>query len=121
MTTNVYASAATAVRGFKRANQALAEGLSNAEIRDRFIVASDDGFTIVIPVMKKKTAILKGVQLRRRSVEPEGATNAVREFFAQYVEEHPTATRKDCIAAAVRDGFAYFTARTQYQKFHAGH
>lgn len=120
MTKQVYTTAATAVRGFRRAHAALAEGLSTSEIRARFIVAGEDGFTIEIPA-KKKTQTLKGVPVLRRSVEPQGATNAVREFFAQYVEEHPTATRKACIAAAVEEGFAYFTARTQYQRFHAGH
>lgn len=120
MTTQVYTTAANAVRGFKRAHAALAEGLSTSEIRARFIVAGEDGFTIEIPA-KKKTQTLKGVPVLRRSDEPQGATHAVREFFAQYVEEHPKATRKACIAAAVDNGFAYFTARTQYQRFHAGH
>lgn len=115
-----YSTAATAVRGFKRANPALAEGLTTSEIRARFVQEDDGGFIIVMPT-KKKTQTLKGVPVRRRSVEPQGATNAVRDFFADYVEEHPKATRKDCIAAAVADGFAYFTARTQYQRFHAGH
>jgi hypothetical protein len=121
MTTQVYSTAATAVRGFKRANADLAQGLSTTEIRARFIQEQDGSFVIVMPTKKAKTQTLKGVPVRRRSVEPDGATHAVRAFFAEFVIENPKATRKDCIAAAVSDGFAYFTARTQYQKFHAGH
>lgn len=125
--TTTYTSKANAIRGFKRANQALAEGLDNATILERFIVEADGIFTIqldkVAPVTIK-TRIYKGVKLLRRSVEPEGITSAVHDMFDEYQAEAEeagrTLKRKDFIAKAVRDGVAYYTARTQYQKWLRG-
>lgn len=122
-----YSSKSTAIRGFRRAHQALADGLDNATILERFIVEADGAFSIqldkVAPVVVK-TRILKGVALRRRSVEPIGITSAVHEMFDEYQAEAEERgielKRKDFIAKAVRDGVAYYTARTQYQKWLRG-
>jgi murein DD-endopeptidase MepM/ murein hydrolase activator NlpD len=127
-TPTTYSSKSTAVRGFKRAQQVLAEGLDSAAIADRYIVANEDGtFSIKLDKVeapKKVTRIYKGVQLRRRSDEPEGITSAVHDMFDEYQAEAEdrgvTLKRKDYIAKAVRDGVAYYTARTQYQKWLRG-
>jgi hypothetical protein len=132
-TSSTYASKSTAVRGFRRTQQALADGLSNAEIAEKFLryVATGDGtqhegqsgwaWAIVLPADIKRVYVLKGVQLRRRSEEPEGVTSAVHGMFDEYEaeEKNMILKRKDAIARAVREGVAYYTARTQYQKWHS--
>lgn len=121
-----YSSKSTAIRGFRRLHQVLAEGLSNQQIAEQFIRTDAEGkFTIELPAtVTVKTRIYKGVQLRRRSLEPEGITSAVHEMFDEYQAEAEeagrTLKRKDYIAKAVRDGVAYYTARTQYQKWLRG-
>lgn len=121
--TTTYTTKQNAIRGFKRANQALADGLTSADILEKFIVTAEDGtFSWAIPAeVKPKTRIYKGVQLRRRSIDPVGITTMVHEMFAEYEAEAEecgrTLKRKDYIAKAVRDGVAYYTARTQYQKY----
>jgi len=128
MTNQSYTIKATAIRGFRRAQQRLAEGLDSAQIFDRYIVANEDGtFSIKLdkvaaPVVKSR--IYKGVALRRRSEEPEGITSLVHDMFSEYEAEAEergvTLKRKDFIAKTVRDGVAYYTARTQYQKWLRG-
>jgi hypothetical protein len=120
-----YTTKQNAIRGFKRANQALADKLDNAAILATYIVENEDGsFGWAIPADVKRTFIYKGVQLRRRSLEPEGITSMVHDMFAEYEAEAEekgiTLKRKDFIAKAVRDGVAYYTARTQYQKYLRG-
>lgn len=126
MTDQTYTSKANAIRGFKRTEQLLADGLDNAAISERFIVQLESGaWAIRVPAeVTAKTRIYKGVQLRRRSVDPIGITAEVHNMFADYEAEAEdrgvTLKRKDYIAKAVRDGVAYYTARTQYQKYLRG-
>ena len=49
-----------------------------------------------------------------------GTTSAIDKpvaFVHQFLTEHPTLTRKEAIAALVKYGVNYSTARTQYQKW----
>lgn len=129
----VYSNKSNAIRGFKSLYPELAAGLDNKQIAEKYIVESvsietlkTDGYAVVIPADVKvvKRHIYKSVQFRRRSVEPEGITNAVHSMFDDYQAEAEDAgkqlTRKQFIARAVRDGVAYYTARTQYQKWLRG-
>jgi hypothetical protein len=104
MTTKTYSSKSNALRALKTNHPELVAGLDNATLAERHIY--------------------KGVQFRRRSVEPEGITSMVHEMFDEYQAEAEEAgkelTRKQMIARAVRDGVAYYTARTQYQKWSKG-
>jgi hypothetical protein len=138
MTTAIksYSSKSNALRALKTLHPELVGELTNQELTDRYLAkATDDSghYAIVIPpeVRVVKRHIYKGVQFRRRSVEPEGITSAVHDMFDEYEAEHeakadetgkdlPPLTRKQMIARAVRDGVAYYTARTQYQKWQAG-
>jgi hypothetical protein len=87
-----YSSKSNAIRALKTQHPELCEGKTNQELADAFLAQSqtDKSFAIVIPsdVKVVKRHIYKGVQFRRRSVEPEGV--------------------------------AYYTARTQYQKWLRG-
>jgi hypothetical protein len=127
MTTKTYSSKSNALRALKTNHPELVAGLDNATLAERFLTqAEDKTFAIVIPADVKvvKRHIYKGVQFRRRSVEPEGITSMVHEMFDEYQAEAEEAgkelTRKQMIARAVRDGVAYYTARTQYQKWSKG-
>jgi len=132
----VYSTKANALRGFRRTEQALADGKDNATITEmylRYVAVGDGtkypgpaghGWIIEIPADAKKRYIYKGVPLRRRSEEPEGITSAVHDMFDEFRDEAEergvTLKRKDFIAKAVKAGVAYYTARTQYQKWSKG-
>ncbi len=143
MTTKTYSSKSNAIRALKAIHPELVGELNNAELAERFLTQgvviatlagepSKGGYwAIKIPegvkVVNRK--IYKGVAFRRRSVEPVGITSMVHEMFDDYVAEHEEKadgkdvkplTRKQMIARAVRDGVAYYTARTQYQKWLRG-
>ena len=136
--TKTYSNKSNAIRAFKTLHAELAGVLTNAAIVDQYIrfVPVGDGtsisgpsgwaWAIVIPEGVKviKRHIYKGVQFRRRSVEPEGITSMVHEMFDEYQadaeEANKVLTRKQMIARAVKDGVAYYTARTQYQKWLRG-
>jgi hypothetical protein len=148
--TKTYSNKSNAIRGFKTLHPELAAGKDNAEIAATYLqvvnvpvdansVSAKDAvsigeepaslkqaWAIVIPegVRVVKRHILKGVQFRRRSLQPEGITSMVHEMFDEYQAEAEDAgkelTRKQMIARAVRDGVAYYTARTQYQKWFRG-
>lgn len=127
MTIKSYSSKSNALRALKTIHPELVGSLTNAELADKYLVVGEDKtFAIVVPADVKvvKRHIYKGVQFRRRSVEPEGITSAVHEMFDEYQAEAEEAgkalTRKQFIARAVRDGVAYYTARTQYQKWSRG-
>ena len=136
MTTKTYSSKSNALRAFKAAHPELVGGLDNKALAEKYLVhatvdAGDGEHTkmawiIEIPADMRvvKRHIYKGVQFRRRSLEPEGITSAVHEMFDEYQAEaeeaSKTLTRKQYIARAVRDGVAYYTARTQYQKWSKG-
>lgn len=123
MTTKTYSSKSNAIRAFKVAHPELVEQATD----DWFAKGADGkwGWTVPEGVRVVKRHIYKGVQFRRRSLEPEGITAAVREMFDEYQAEREDAdkeplTRKQMIARAVKDGVAYYTARTQYQKWSKG-
>lgn len=125
MTVKSYSSKSNALRALKTNHPELVGELTNAELAERYLVPATEGtgFAIVIPPEVKvvKRHIYKGVQFRRRSIEPEGITSAVHDMFDEYQAEAEeagkTLTRKQMIARAVRDGVAYYTARTQYQRW----
>lgn len=125
-----YSNKSNAIRGFKSLHPELAAGLDNKQIAEKFLRMQHDegpgtpaGWNVVIPADVKvvKRHIYKGVQFRRNSVEPEGITSMVHSMFDEYQAEAEDKgvelTRKQFIARAVRDGVAYYTARTQYQKW----
>lgn len=137
--TKTYSSKSNAIRALKTIHPELVGDLDNAALTATYIrlhcgqsEADKSGWMIVIPagikVVQRK--IYKGVQYRRRSVEPVGITAQVHEMFDEYQAEREDQmaenekleplTRKQYIAKAVRDGVAYYTARTQYQKWLRG-
>jgi hypothetical protein len=128
MTVKSYSSKSNALRALKTNHPELIGEKSNQELAGLYLAPATEGkgFAIVIPpeVKVTKRFIYKGVQFRRRSVEPEGITSAVHDMFDEYQAEAEeagkTLTRKQFIARAVRDGVAYYTARTQYQKWQRG-
>lgn len=128
MTVKSYSNKSNALRALKTLHPEVVGDKDNATLAAEFLVAGEDKtFAIVIPpeVRIVKRFIYKGVQFRRRSVDPVGITNAVHDMFDEYIAEaeeagKPTPTRKQMIARAVRDGVAYYTARTQYQKWSRG-
>lgn len=133
MTTKTYSSKSNALRALKTIHPELVGGLDNAALAERFLRdlptdgAGSRVWSIVIPADVKvvKRHIYKGVQFRRRSLEPEGITSMVHEMFDEYQAEREEddkepLTRKQMIARAVRDGVAYYTARTQYQRWSKG-
>jgi hypothetical protein len=122
-----YSSKSNAIRALKTIHPELVGELTNAELAERYLAQGEDKtFAIVIPTDVKvvKRHIYKGVQFRRRSEEPEGITSAVHDMFDEYQaeaeEKGVELTRKQYIARAVRDGVAYYTARTQYQRWSRG-
>jgi hypothetical protein len=123
--TKTYSSKSNALRALKTTHPEVVGELDNKALAEQFLrQAEDKTWAIVIPegVKVVKRHIYKGVQFRRRSLEPEGITSQVHEMFDEYVAEaeeadKPTPTRKQMIARAVRDGVAYYTARTQYQRW----
>ena len=122
-----YSSKSNAIRAFKANHPELVGVLDNAGIADQYLRQQEDKtWAIVIPegVKVVKRHIYKGVPFRRRSVEPEGVTSAVHDMFDEYQADAEEAgkelTRKQMISRAVRDGVAYYTARTQYQKWSKG-
>lgn len=123
-----YSSKSNALRALKTQHPELCVDKTNEQLAELYLAKEVDGagYAIVIPadVRVVKRHIYKGVQFRRRSVEPEGVTSAVHDMFDEYQAEAEeagkTLTRKQYIARAVRDGVAYYTARTQYQKWYRG-
>ena len=122
-----YSSKSNALRAFRTNHPELAGELPNAELATAYLAKAEDGtWAIVIPpdVRVVRRQIYKGVQFRRRSLDPVGITSAVHDMFSEYQAEAEEAgkelTRKQYIARAVKDGVAYYTARTQYQKWHRG-
>lgn len=127
MTIKSYSNKSNALRALKTLHPELVGDKDNATLAAEYLVAGDDKtYAIVIPPEVKvvKRFIYKGVQFRRRSVDPVGITNAVHDMFDEYQAEAEeagkTLTRKQYIARAVKDGVAYYTARTQYQKWSRG-
>lgn len=115
-----YATEHNAIRGFRR-NFAHLANLSNDAIRMDILNVESGTRTINLEMVAEheadrfgetKTQRIEGVPALRRSIKAKGATVRVRQFFASL----PAGiARRDAIAAAVDNGFAYATARTQYQ------
>lgn len=120
-----YATEYNAIRGFRRSFAHLAH-LSNDMIRCDFINSESDGYTISLEAVADYEADLLGapsmnprlvgVPMLRRSIKAKGATFAARALFSSLPSGTP---RKDAIAAAVANGIAFYTARTQYQNWKA--
>lgn len=117
-----YSSEHNAIRGFRRNYKHLAH-LSNDMIRCDFINSDDDVYTISLEAVadyeadrmgETKTQRIAGVPMVRRSTTRKGAVARVRAYFDQLPEG---TARKDAVASAVEAGFAYATARTQYQNW----
>lgn len=124
MTTTTYTSDFTAIRGLRRQFPHLAR-LSDEALRMEVIDRDGDAYTINLEALAYVEADLLGelrattyvdVPALRRSRKPKGATARVRAFFASLPAG---TTRKEAVAAAVEAGFAYCTARTQYQVWKA--
>lgn len=120
-----YASDFNAIRGFRR-NFAILADLSDDMIRADFIDRDGEAYTINLEAVAdyqnerlgaaSATPRIEGVPMLRRSIKPKGATHRARTFFASL----PAGTaRKDAMAAAVANGIAFYTARTQYQAWRA--
>lgn len=120
----IYSTEFNAIRGFRRQFPHLAamgDDLIRADIIDRQGDAYVLNHAMIAYAEADRMGELKaqrvlGIPARRRSLKPKGATARVRAFFASL----PNGTaRKDALAAAVANGFAYCTARTQYQVWKA--
>jgi hypothetical protein len=114
-----YMSDHNAIRGFRRTFPHLAH-LGNEIVRADFLDCEADGYRINLEAVadyeterfgELKAARLEGVPTLRRSLKPKGATARVKAFFAALPANTP---RREAIMAAVDNGFAYCTARTQY-------
>ena len=124
MTTPTYTTDYTAIRGFRRQFPHLAS-MSDDLIRADIIDRAGDLYVLNLEMIayaeadrkgELKTDTYRDIPQLRRSMKPKGATARVRAFFASL----PQGTaRKEAIAAAVANGFAYCTARTQYQVWKA--
>jgi hypothetical protein len=122
MTKLTFSNASNAVRGFRQHFPMLAERMGNELIRADFLNVDAGGYTInleaVADYQNELLGVvthnrLEGVPMLRRSVS-RGVVGKVR---ALYVKLPAGTTRRDAIAAAVAQGIAFYTARTQYQAF----
>jgi hypothetical protein len=116
-----FSNASNAVRGFKTMYPELA--LNNETIRAELLDRNSDGsysinLEVLAEIQQERLGVvtynrLEGVPMLRRSVS-RGVVSKTRAFYATL----PAGTaRKDAIAAAVSQGIAFYTARTQYQRF----
>lgn len=119
-----YMSQHNAIRGFRRQFPHLAN-LDNDAVRVDFVNVEAGTYKISLEAVAdyeadrlgaSKVQRYEGVPALRRSIQPKGATARVRAFFSTLPEG---TSRKDAVAAAVDAGFAYATARTQYQVWKA--
>lgn len=114
-----YTTTHNATRGFRR-NYAHLASLSNDMILCDFVNVGPTAVTISLEAVADyeadrmgalRTTTYLDVPAVRRSNQRKGATARVRAFFASL----PAMPRKNAIVLAVEAGFAYCTARTQYQ------
>lgn len=121
----IYSTEYNAIRGFRRVFPMLAT-FSDDLIRADFIDREDGGYVLNLGAIAdaqdeklgeaSTTPRVIGVPMLRRSIKPRGATARARAFFAAL----PAGTaRKDALAAAVANGIAFYTARTQWQNVRA--
>jgi hypothetical protein len=123
MTKLTFSNASNAVRGFRQHFPMLADRMGNELVRVDFIDSNRDGtysinLEAVADYQNDLLGVvthnrLEGVPMLRRSVS-RGVVSKAHALFATL----PAGTaRKDAIAAAVAQGIAFYTARTQYQAF----
>ena len=123
MTTFTFSNKSNVLRAFRQHFADLAATLSNDAIRTDFIDSNQDGtysinIEAVADYQNDRLGVvtnnkLEGVPMLRRSVS-RGVVGKAHQLFATL----PAGTqRKDAIAAAVASGIAFYTARTQYQRF----
>lgn len=120
MTKLTFSNRSNAIRGFRQHFPHIAADMSNDAIRMDFIDAEHCGYSINLGAVADwqderlgaaRHNRLEGVPMLRRSVSTDVVARA-RRLFAQL----PAGTsRKDALAAAVAQGIAFYTARTQYQ------
>lgn len=123
MTQLTYSNASNAVRGFRQLFPVEAGRLDNATIRGDFLDknSADGSYTINVEAVAEYQqeyagvvigSTVVGVPVLRRSVGV-SATSRARALFANL----PAGTsRKDALDLAVRNGIAFYTARTQYSR-----
>ena len=117
-----YSNRSNAIRGFKQNFPTIAATMDNETIRMDFIDAEADCYSINLEAVadwqQERLGVvsgnkLVGVPMLRRSMS-RGVVSKAHELFANL----PAGTkRKDAIAVAVQSGIAFYTARTQYQRF----
>lgn len=123
MTQLTFSNKSNAIRGFRQHFADLASTMDNDTIRMDFLDSNQDGsysinIEAVADYQQDRLGVvnhnrLEGVPMLRRSVS-RGVVGKAHELFAKL----PAGTaRKDAIAAAVAQGIAFYTARTQYQRF----
>lgn len=120
---HTYSNKSNAVRGFKMTFPTLAAGMSNAAIRMDFldhvsgkayqfnVEAIADAQQAALGVVNTSTML--GVPVLRRSAVV-GAVGAAHQLYATLPAG---TTRRDAVAFAVSHGIAFYTARTQYQRW----
>ena len=117
-----FSNKSNAIRGFRQHFPMLSAKLTNDMIRVDFIDAEASGYSINLEAVAdyQQDALgvvshgkLQGVPMLRRSVS-RGSVHKAHSVFATL----PAGTaRKDAVAAAVASGIAFYTARTQYQRW----
>lgn len=123
MTNLTFSNKSNAIRGFRQHFADLADTMSNDMVRCDFLDSSVDGtysinLEAVADYQQDRLGVvthnrLEGVPMLRRSVS-KGVVHKAHQLYARL----PAGTaRKDAIAAAVAQGIAFYTARTQYQRF----
>lgn len=118
-----FSNTSNAVRGFRQHFPMLAERLSNEGIQREFLDLNRDrtvsiNLEMVADTQQELLGVvthnrLEGVPMLRRSV----SRGVVGQAHKLYAKLPAGTTRRDAIAAAVAQGIAFYTARTQYQAF----
>lgn len=120
--TKTFSNRSNAVRGFMAANADTA--LSAANARTLVQEVQPGRFAVVVPaptpVVAEPVVIessLKGVPFVRASLVEKPVARA-HALFADYAAEAgEDMSRKGAVAYAVANGIAFYTARTQYQRW----
>jgi hypothetical protein len=119
----IFANKSNAIRGFRQHFASIAASMSNDAIRMDFLNVEADGrvsinLEAVADYQQDRLGVvshnqLVGVPMLRRSMSG-GAVALSHQLFAKLPAGTP---RKDAIALAVGHGIAFYTARTQYQRW----
>lgn len=116
-----FSNQSNAVRGFRQHFPDIAAAHDNSLIRMDFLNDTAINLEAVADYQADRMGVvsgstLSGVPALRRSV----AKGSVSQAHALFAKLPAGTSRKDAIAAAVAQGIAYFTARTQYQAWSKG-